>query len=152
MKLSDISRSLPNGFHDAELLSVTLDFQQGHAQLLLRVWIGDLRSMDEASREHYRVGELILKGLGYWLPEPVQPTVFPLKHGALWIDIGELSALDQPPSMVLPDVGTTHTGHWIYINETNSFIYFSTVEAEIRWLPSVAADDGLRGQSCHENH
>ena len=41
MTLDELARTLPNGFHDAALHSLALDFNLRTAELLLEIWVGD---------------------------------------------------------------------------------------------------------------
>jgi hypothetical protein len=63
--LSELAASLPNGLHDANLGTVSLDFLTREARLELDIWIGD-----EAEMEAYRRAEIKLSGLHYWVSEP----------------------------------------------------------------------------------
>lgn len=40
MTLEELSRSLPNGLHDAELHRVTIDYATRSVQLVLKAWVG----------------------------------------------------------------------------------------------------------------
>ena len=133
MNLRDLSNSLPNGFHDSEIQSLSIDFKACEARLFLSVWVGDMTSEEESVRERYKTGELVLSYIGYWMAEPPDPKSAALSPGTPCIDIGELDTLKHPPSMPLPEVGNDYTEHWMYINETNSLIYFSAKSANIHW-------------------
>src|SRR5256885_8257389 len=54
MTLEDVERALPNGFHDAFLQTLTVDYVARRATLSLRVWIGDADAPTNADREAYR--------------------------------------------------------------------------------------------------
>lgn len=51
MTLEDIAAELPNGFHDAFLRRLTLDYADRRATLALNVWVGDVAAMTAAERE-----------------------------------------------------------------------------------------------------
>ena len=57
MTLDELARTLPNGFHDAEVSTATLDYARGEARLILDVWIGDMEAPAK-ERETYRLAEL----------------------------------------------------------------------------------------------
>jgi hypothetical protein len=52
--LETIAATLPNGFHDAFLRRLVLDFAEQRATLTLNVWVGDLHAKTDAEREAYR--------------------------------------------------------------------------------------------------
>jgi hypothetical protein len=68
--LEGLAYTLPNGFHDAQVTSVGIDYVKREARLLIDLWVGELRSDNEELREAYRKGELRLSGLLYWVIEP----------------------------------------------------------------------------------
>jgi hypothetical protein len=51
--LGEIAATLPNGFHDAEVRSCSLDFQERTASFELNVWVGNMEASPE-ERELYR--------------------------------------------------------------------------------------------------
>lgn len=63
--LTEIDDSLPNGFHDAMIHSIQLDYVNREAIIKLDVWVGDLNSGDENLRDKYQSGQLILSDLLY---------------------------------------------------------------------------------------
>ena len=68
MTFDDLAISLPNGFHDAELKSIMIDYTRREARLILDIWVADDVSMEE--REAYRPAEVTLSGLLFWVSEP----------------------------------------------------------------------------------
>ena len=58
MTLEELADTLPNGFHDAQVSSVSIDYVKREARLLMDLWVGDLSSQNEEERQVYRSGEL----------------------------------------------------------------------------------------------
>ncbi len=48
MTLDELNNTLPNGFHDAQVYSIELDYRAGIAKLHLSLWVG---SMDDPQPE-----------------------------------------------------------------------------------------------------
>ena len=63
MTLDQIELTLPNGFHDAFLCTVSVDYAGLTAQMDLEVWVGSMDTDDYQGREAYRRGRLQFTGL-----------------------------------------------------------------------------------------
>jgi hypothetical protein len=64
MTFEEVSASLPNGFHDAELQRFEMDYVHRTLRFELVVWIGDMD--DSRRREFYRPARLILDDVAAW--------------------------------------------------------------------------------------
>ena len=62
LTVEDLSRTLPNGFHDAEFRTILLDYTARRAVIELSLWMGDMEG-PKASRETYRDAELAIESL-----------------------------------------------------------------------------------------
>src|SRR5262245_32870453 len=95
MTLREIDASLPNGFHDAEISSIRLDFLSRRAALDREIWIGDsLRG----ARETYRAGRLELSGVAYFAIDPPDQRYRFAEPGAICIDLCDADAQSGPPT------------------------------------------------------
>ena len=128
MTLEDVERALPNGFHDAFLQTLTVDYVARRATLSLRVWIGDADAPTGADQEAYRQVVLTISGLLWWIVEPPAITT---GHAAeeLWIDAGPLSSLKTQPAV--PVVSDDAFAWWIFVRQWNAFMYFAATDASI---------------------
>ena len=61
MNIYEVERQLPNGFHDAFLKSVAIDYIKGTAVLEIEAWTGKMS--EPLKRERYRGGRLNFSGL-----------------------------------------------------------------------------------------
>jgi hypothetical protein len=132
MTLDELARTLPNGFHDAEVTTVTIDYERHELLLRMRVWLGGVDSPDS---ELYRTAVVTLSGLLFCVIEPPNPRYPYRDAGALTIDTGTVESLPSPPETDLPD--QTPEGaftNWIFVGEWNSFIYASAIEAGLVWV------------------
>src|SRR3954469_11537584 len=107
MNIEDISNALPNGFHDAYIQRLILDYAKHEAVFELEIWVGDSDSKDTTKSDEYRSGRLKLDGFLFCVIEP--PDVpfderSVLEDGALWIaddssDFGELKSYPLLPEL-----------------------------------------------------
>ena len=129
MTFEEVSASLPNGFHDAELQRFEMDYVLRTLRLDLVVWIGNLD--DPGRRELYRPARLTLDDVAFLVIEPPDVNYPWLNAGRIRIDAGE----GQPPqssstlSVAPPAARTT----WICLEELNTFLLFSAGNASLEW-------------------
>lgn len=140
MTLDELYRTLPNGFHDAEIKRTILDYENGTASLTLDVWVGDMEG-SPSGRELYRLAELTLEGLAFWIIQPPYPdylSLLPLP-GSVRIDI---SGAEHVPSAIreLP-VPAGSFINAICVGDWNSFIYLAAQNARLTWLADAAPRD-----------
>jgi hypothetical protein len=69
MRIADLDRSLPNGFHDATLHSISARPDEGILEFGLQVSIGDPEGTPE-EQERYRPARLVLTGVTYFFIDP----------------------------------------------------------------------------------
>jgi hypothetical protein len=132
MTFDDLAISLPSGFHDAELKSLTIDYTKREARLILDVWVAD--DLNSEEREAYRLAEVILSGLLFWVSEP--PDVrYPFnKAGGKRIDIGPMKLLKERDFVKLPPIPDDAFVNWIFVSDWNAFIYVAAQDAALKWL------------------
>jgi hypothetical protein len=128
MTLQEIAAALPNGFHDAFLRTVTLDYISRRATLNLRLWTGDAHACVPADREVYRTVALTISGLLWWIVEAPR-NIDGATGDGLWIDAGPLSNLNPTPAV--PAIADDAFAWWIFVRQWNSFIYFAGTSASV---------------------
>lgn len=128
MNMSDVEDSLPNGFHDAILISMCVDYSPKVLRLVLDVCIDDFET-DEIDR--HRLGELTVSGLQYLAVEA------PRDHAngsELLIDMGKIGEPNAPAHVVPPEhLAKGSFCYWIFVSNWNSFIYFAALDASWTW-------------------
>jgi hypothetical protein len=133
MKLEEIEGSLPNGFHDALLQGVKIDYVKREAIFDFSVWVGDITSKDEKLREAHRKGRLRLSNLLFCIIEAPDPK-YPFSNlPHLMINAGparDLKASQQLPHPVPEEAFV----HWFFVNEWNSFIHVAATDAAFEWV------------------
>jgi hypothetical protein len=129
--------------HDAELLSIAIDYVSAQATLILRVWVGDPSSAEAAQREEYRNGVLEIHGLAQFSIEPASDRQPSLKGKGLRID----ADLDEPAGHIATgeNLGIAHTSDkgiafWVYVNDSNSFMRVRCERVSFRWSDERKSD------------
>lgn len=129
--LDDLSATLPNGFHDAELQRLLIDYTKREAKIIADIWIAD---MTTDQREAYRLAEITLSGLLFWVSEPPDAKYPFDATGGERIDVGPLTELSNKSSLKLPPIPDGAFANWVFLTEWNAFIYVAAREATLKWL------------------
>ena len=129
MTFQELSWTLPNGFHDAELQRFEMDYLTRTLRLDVVVWIGD---MDDAPRrEMYRPARVTVKSVAYFIIEPPDPKYDWAKPGRVRIDTGEDP--ESHSDTILPPTPEGTTANWMFINDFNRCLYFAAGESSLEW-------------------
>ena len=123
MTIFEIAARLPNGFHDAEVETIHIDYLHRTMELTLDVWIGTMAD-PLSTRETYRKGVLTITGLQYCamdVPDERYPFAEP---DAITIDLAEATEF-QPEGAAF--------ACRLWVNEWNRFIHVSGTSAELAW-------------------
>lgn len=144
MTIDEISDSLPNGFHDADICSISLDYVKKESVFLIDV---DLSLPDVEVETPSRQGELKLTGLLYCVIEPPAVTFsneYISEKTKLWVvsDSSDFSVLKDCPNLPepLPDGSFRH---WFFISTHNCFIYVAAMDAMFQWKTSDAGSGNI---------
>ena len=135
MQLVEIENSLPNGFHDAYLESINVDYRSRRGLIKLQLCVGDPDAGTEKDREAYKGADLELLNLVYCVIEAPDPRSKYAETQRLWIDGGEAKP-DSAPAMPVP-VALLPRGafaYWFFIRDWNSFIHVAAMDARLHWL------------------
>jgi hypothetical protein len=129
--VSAIEDSLPNGFHDSILLKHYVDYAKRKAEIFLDIDISDWESSDGSI--HYKPGKLTLTELVFFIIEPPRSIDEVKKDSGRWCDAGPLEG--EKLKKVYPiDIPEYFSAYWFFLNETNSFIYMASKNADFEWL------------------
>lgn len=123
----ELLQALPNGFHDAELRQLQLDYATSSLRVVADVDISDVDAVDTP---RFRRAEIVFSGLVTLAIDP-PGTKVGQHQGIPRIDGGP----DQPstalgPQPVLPD-GTFLC--WIFNESTNGCIRIAAKDVDLRW-------------------
>lgn len=149
MTLDELAVSLPNGFHDAIVYTIAIDYLRHQARFDLDIWVGNLDANDSEQREAYKRAELTLSGLEFWATEPPDAS-YPYRQDCLTIDIGPMHALAAPVSSKLPPIPPDAFANWIFVSEWNAFIYLAAKDAQLAWTgPPRGTEQGPAADCLH---
>jgi len=128
MTLEEVEESLPNGFHDARITSISLDYAKRECKFNLEILFSDAEKEDA---ESYRTATLSLSRFLYCVIE-APDSKYPFQvEKALWVDAGSEKP-NHVSSTQLP--GPLPEGafrYWFFVNNWNSFIHVAALDAEI---------------------
>src|SRR5512133_664598 len=133
----EIADSLPNGFHDSEIRSISVDYLQRVTRIQ---WVIDLSSPDEPPKEPGSADvTVVLRGVKYFVVEAPQPN-YPFE------DFRPLDVADCFDSsgcnaagrrLVDPELLAAPPHHKFansfFVNDWNSVIHVAADEAELIW-------------------
>jgi hypothetical protein len=131
MTLDAVDRSLPNGFHDAYLRRLAIDYVERTVTLDLDLSYGDPNVATEAERDAYRRGQVVISGLVWCVMEPPRTPGSKRSEDGSRIDAGPLSALKDAPELLAVPSGAF--SWWFYLDEPNSFIYIAATDATLNF-------------------
>lgn len=130
MTLAEIEDSSPNGFHDAEIRQLSVDFIKQTANFRILVWVGE-------RREAYRTGDLTLSGLQLFTLE--SPTTAVLLDGSpITIDAGVESISDDfcRQNLGAELLSKLPPGAFVrsyFVFSFNCFMHVSALSAQVAW-------------------
>ena len=144
MTIQELAETLPNGFHDAHVSCLKIDYARREVAFEMSVWVGEVDSPDLAVRECHRPAVLKLTGLLYCVIEPPDTRYPYLDARDLTIDIGDLGLLPAPGPSNLPSVTLDGAFRsWIFVNQWNAFIYVAACKACLTWRNEPGSDETI---------
>jgi hypothetical protein len=136
MTFEELDKDLPNGFHDALVKKITLDFLDRSIIFEMELWVGDLNGPVPEKR---RNGRLRLISPYFCQIEPPVPgyTFMPRKE-SVSIDSdsvkkGQSDTMDR----VLRELPTGADIYRFFVDDWNSFIYFAVENVEFSWSQAL---------------
>ena len=123
MTLDELAATLPNGFHDAHVAGVHIDYTSRVMTLDVDLWIGS-----DSEPEARRPVRLVLNGLQFCVIEPPDTNYDYASAKALWT-----SDVVEPPSHVklpTPRDPNAFIGSF-FVNQWNAFIHLAATDASL---------------------
>lgn len=146
MTLDELNRKLPNGFHDAEISAIELDYVAGTAKFRLSLLIGWPED-SEPERNAYQEAKMKLTGLCFCSIGPPSPTYPFVLSGRPILVSGDSAKPDHLPE--LPGLSAKFPpGTWcfrFFVDDWNAFIYIAARDVEFAWVgptPKHASSPG----------
>jgi hypothetical protein len=132
MNFKNLEETLPNGFHDGRLKSLSIDYVSRTLNMDMDLCTGNPEAKAEKERESYRSATVIVENLEFCIIDP-PASGYPFnKARQLTIDAGP----GAPPndSVKIPNIGTSSFLFWIWVNEWNAFIRIAAEGIKIEWI------------------
>lgn len=132
MTIEQIEANLPNGFHDADVISIAINFRTRGLVLDMQLWVGVLDASDKSSREERRRAILTVTDLVFCVIEP--PDARYVESRTMVISsCGE----GTPPNRTRVFSGEIPDGnflHWFYSSSSNSFVHIAAKDASLEFV------------------
>lgn len=133
MRLEELEIELPNGFHDAEIFRIEIDYATCSFSMSVSLLVGKPEGSDPDARRR-----AVLKGTGLCVlsidpPYPGSsflPTGKPLQVTAVPAETDKLPTLPQLVR-ALPEGVTVYR---FFVSQWNSFIHLACRDASVVWL------------------
>lgn len=139
MTLTELSRTLPHGFHDAQLHSMSVDYISRQAELHFGIFVG-LAPLtaegDNTFRIIYQRACVKLSGVQYLIAGPPQDAYDP-DSAPMVTSEGEGPLTD---SAKLPDLEQASAfRYWFWVSQWQSPVYVAATDARLEWEPAPMA-------------
>jgi hypothetical protein len=135
LTLDELDKTLPNGFHDAEIFSFELDYVAATAKFRMNLLVGGPDD-PEPEREAYQEATLIVDGLCFFSVDPPSPTYAFLPNGKPFsVSGGDPAKPDHLPSLPGLIAKLPHGTWWyrFFVRDWNAFIHIAAREAVVVW-------------------
>jgi hypothetical protein len=131
MTFEEVEKTLPNGFHDAKIVRITLDYPAGTLLMTMQILVG---TPGEADQEEYGPAELRANGLYFCFIDPPDPTYpFRLNGKALGVS-GAREPRESPViGNLLHKLPEGVSVYRFYADKWNSFIHVAASDVQISW-------------------
>jgi hypothetical protein len=133
--LEELDGKLPNGFHDAKIFSLELDYAAGVAKFHLDLLVG-WPDDPEPESQAYQEANLVVSGLCFCSIDPPYPTYPFLPNGKPISMSGDPAKSDH--LAFLPDLAARFPGGtWCYrffVRDWNAFIHVAGRDAKLTWV------------------
>ncbi len=134
MKLEQLENSLPNGFHDAQMEVVTVDYVLRTAVMKMQLHVGNPDAATEEEREAYKPAELHLSDVLYFVIDAPGPKYKYAEKKALWLLAGRADEESAPaPPIPLEQLPTGTSAYWFFVNDWDSFIHVAAMDVNLTW-------------------
>jgi hypothetical protein len=129
MTFQEAEALTPNGFHDAEIDTLHVDYRTGTLSLSMRLWTGTLGTPNQ---EEYSSAELRVQGLLFCAIDPPDPRYpFPPDGDSLGVDgahgPGDLAAKADLIARLPPEISL----YRFFVEQWNSFIYVAGGDVQL---------------------
>lgn len=135
MTFEELENELPNGFHDAKILAVELDYAAGTARFRLSLLVG-WPDDPPSQRDEYQDAILDVTGLCFCSIDPPDPAAPFLPDGKGVFATGDPAAAD---TLTFLDALRSRcpegaSFHRFFVHDWNTFIHIAARDASVTWM------------------
>ena len=131
MTFEELENELPNGLHDAEVRSISVDYARRSLALELSIWVGSMDDSPER-REAYKTGRLEVSGLIFLAMEPPDARYPYRVESRLTVDsVDPRRSLDAE---LLGSIPGDAFCRGFFVVQWNACLHFAGKHAEMIWL------------------
>ena len=128
LTLNTIEANLPNGFHDALIKRISVDYAERKIVISIAILTGVPDAATEQERESYADAILTVSDFLFCVIQPPDTQYAFKLDGPLSVDSGS----GNPEGVAfLENIPPDAFVHWFFVNEWNSFIYIAAREAHL---------------------
>ena len=131
MTFDELDRSLPNGFHDAWIKRVDVDYSARKVSLLVKLLVG-MADDPPQEKDRLREGLVVFDGLEFIVLEPPIPGGTPMKEAEPWV-VTYLGAPLPAETKSLPVPSDCFLAAF-FLSQWNSNIYVAARSVTHRWV------------------
>jgi len=135
MTLDEWDLKLPNGFHDAFILSIAFDYRARTAKFRISLHVG-WSDDPEPERERYQEAEMTVTGVSFCSIDAPDPDTRFFTEGQPICIGGDPARPDHFPT--LPQLlAKCPAGTWcyrFYVHDWNAFIQIAALDAQVSWI------------------
>jgi hypothetical protein len=137
MTFEEAEKSAPNGFHDAKIDALHVDYKTGCLSLSMRLWIGTLGTPDA---EEYSPAELRVNRLLFYSIEPPDPS-YPFVPDGDSLDVSGADGLGDlaVKADLIAGLPSDVSLYRFFVEQWNSFIYIAGSDIQL----SLNASDSV---------
>ncbi len=134
----ELDHELPNGFHDAKIRSVRIDYLSRTAELGMDLLVG-VGIPDDKNKSVYRRGRVKVAGLLLFFIQAPDPGCKFLLDGTPLFVSGDAVRAGQSPEVdgLLPFLPPDGVAYRFFLEDWNSFLYLGGGDVEFSWEDSV---------------
>ena len=135
MTLDELDQIPPNGFHDAKIVSIEVDYLNATARLRISLLVGWPED-PEPEREKHQEADLRVTGLCFCSIDPPDPNYRFITSGRP-ITVGGDPAQSNNLPLLHELLAKCPDGTWCYrffVHDWNAFIHIAARDAELTWV------------------
>lgn len=131
MTIEEIESTLPNGFHDAQIKSININYVERVVTFHLDVWIADAIEEDP---ETYQEVQLTLSRFLYCVIEAPDSQYPYQEKKMLWVDAGSAISTEGSSTQLPKSLPEGAFAYWFFVNNWNAFIHIAAMDAHLSYV------------------